>query len=725
MAAADGEYAENDGIQKLIPIVNKLREAFSVMHEDPIDLPMIAVVGSQSAGKSSVLENIVGRSFLPRGNGIVTRCPCEIRMHATESEEYGMFKASSEPERKYFDFNDVRLKIESETNRLAGKKGLTVDAILLDIYSPNVLDLTLVDLPGAVRTVTEGQDVDTPQKIQQMILRYIAQPNCIILAVSAANNDLAVSDAIALSQQVDPKGERTIGVLTKLDLMDEGTNARRIITGEDDTAPKLKLGYIGVVNRSQKDIIDHRSITDAREKEAQYFASEPAYRSLFARMGTQHLVTRCSEQLVQAIQRELPTISRKLNQLIHQKNQELKALPDTQPATLRSMMTEVIHAFIDAFNGLIDGLKKSSGLEDTSELVGGARIEALFSSVFRSEIFDLQVFEASDGSLAEDNIRILMKNTKGLGGGLFMDNAALDKMIAKQIERFRDPSIKCARMVYDEMSKLQNSAVDEVAVLGAFPKARLAIIEVVSSVLSGQHEKTVEHLNTFVEMNCHRINYDHPDFDSVRVMHEVELRRFGDEENEEEKTLVLKAHSGQELTNEEKAKVRGIMERRQRAAQAQQPRSADGGSVASHFQGGMSAAPAGRGGAGGGPAPLVRQTSKDLQNSRLHTFLKTISPKEQTQVEQVVALTDAYFDLAKKSVVDQVPKYIQLLLVEHTQKKVAKEVMMLVSDANVEELMSPSDDVKIRREETQAALEKLQEAHNMLFEVSKAASTGL
>mmetsp|Transcript_71965 Transcript_71965/g.204006 ORF Transcript_71965/g.204006 Transcript_71965/m.204006 type:complete len:130 (+) Transcript_71965:374-763(+) len=129
---------------------------------------MIAVVGSQSAGKSSVLENIVGRSFLPRGNGIVTRCPCEIRMHATESEEYGMFKGSNEPDRKYFDFNDIRLKIESETDRLAGKKGLTVDAILLDIYSPNVLDLTLVDLPGAVRTVAEGQDLDTPAKIQQM-----------------------------------------------------------------------------------------------------------------------------------------------------------------------------------------------------------------------------------------------------------------------------------------------------------------------------------------------------------------------------------------------------------------------------------------------------------------------------------------------------------------------------------------------------------------------------
>ena len=64
--------------------------AFVVMKDSPIDLPLIAVVGSQSAGKSSVLENIVGHSFLPRGSGIVTRCPCEIRMHASTGDAYGV-----------------------------------------------------------------------------------------------------------------------------------------------------------------------------------------------------------------------------------------------------------------------------------------------------------------------------------------------------------------------------------------------------------------------------------------------------------------------------------------------------------------------------------------------------------------------------------------------------------------------------------------------------------
>ena len=136
----------------------------------PLDLPRIAVVGSQSAGKSSVLENIVGQSFLPRGNGLVTRCPCEIRMHRSECESYGMFASAEDSSKKYTDFNDIKAKIESETMRICGPRGLSPQPILLDIYSPDVVDLTLVDLPGAVRTVIEGKIQGTPALIGEMFL---------------------------------------------------------------------------------------------------------------------------------------------------------------------------------------------------------------------------------------------------------------------------------------------------------------------------------------------------------------------------------------------------------------------------------------------------------------------------------------------------------------------------------------------------------------------------
>ncbi|CAM9790656.1 unnamed protein product, partial [Laminaria digitata] len=70
-------------MEDLIPIVNKLQDVFSAIGQSPIDLPQIVVIGSQSSGKSSVLENVVGRDFLPRGTGIVTRRPLVLQLYNT------------------------------------------------------------------------------------------------------------------------------------------------------------------------------------------------------------------------------------------------------------------------------------------------------------------------------------------------------------------------------------------------------------------------------------------------------------------------------------------------------------------------------------------------------------------------------------------------------------------------------------------------------------------
>jgi dynamin 1-like protein len=108
----------------------------------------------------------------------------------------------------------------------------------------------------------------------------------VILAVSPANVDLANSDALKLARTVDPRGLRTLGVLTKLDLMDAGTNALDILTGR--TYP-LKLGFVGVVNRSQQDIMTDVPLEDARQKEEDFFKNHPAYRNIAHRCGTKFL----------------------------------------------------------------------------------------------------------------------------------------------------------------------------------------------------------------------------------------------------------------------------------------------------------------------------------------------------------------------------------------------------------------------------------------------------
>lgn len=138
-----------------------------------------------------------------------------------------------------------------------------------------VLNLTLIDLPGMTKVPVGDQPRDIEKQIREMILQFVKQANCLILAVSPANSDLANSDALKIAKEVDPMGVRTIGVITKLDLMDDGTDAREIL--ENRLLP-LRRGYIGVVSRSQRDIESNKNIQEALESERKFFLGHPAYR---------------------------------------------------------------------------------------------------------------------------------------------------------------------------------------------------------------------------------------------------------------------------------------------------------------------------------------------------------------------------------------------------------------------------------------------------------------
>ncbi|VDN14148.1 unnamed protein product [Dibothriocephalus latus] len=107
----------------------------------------------------------------------------------------------------FTDFTKVREEIDRETNRLAGTgKMVSSEAIHLRIYSPRVLNLTLVDLPGITKVPVGDQPEDIESQINSLCLQYVSNPNCIILAVTPANIDMATSESLKLAKQVDPEG---------------------------------------------------------------------------------------------------------------------------------------------------------------------------------------------------------------------------------------------------------------------------------------------------------------------------------------------------------------------------------------------------------------------------------------------------------------------------------------------------------------------------------------
>jgi replication fork clamp-binding protein CrfC len=159
--------------------------------------------------------------------------------------------------------------------------------------------------------------------IAELNMRYITPKNAIIMAVCAANVDLANSDALKIARRVDPLGERTIGVITKIDLMDEGTNAIEILSGK---VIPLKLGYVGVVGRSQKDILQQKTIDDALKAEDRFFRTSPTYAGLSSRLGVPYLVHTLNKIIVDHIKKNLPEIRSQITALLFSKQKELKSL---------------------------------------------------------------------------------------------------------------------------------------------------------------------------------------------------------------------------------------------------------------------------------------------------------------------------------------------------------------------------------------------------------------
>ncbi|KAF1809629.1 dynamin-A [Eremomyces bilateralis CBS 781.70] len=512
--------------EDLLNIVNKLQDlVFNTIGNDSLDLPQIVVVGSQSSGKSSVLENIVGRDFLPRGSGIVTRRPLilqlinvpsdredkpgndEVHIPHTPASVAGQNEWAEflhEPGRRFQDFQEVKQEIERETARIAGSnKGISRQPINLKIYSPSVLSLTLVDLPGLTKVPIGDQPGDIEKQTRNLISEYIAKPNSIILAVSPANVDIVNSEALKLARHVDPMGKRTIGVLTKLDLMDHGTNALDILSGR---VYPLKLGFIGAVNRSQQDIQGNKPMSDALDAERHFFRSHPAYRNMANRCGTQYLAKTLNGTLMSHIRDRLPDIKARLNTLMGQTQQELASYGDaafTGKEHRGSLILQLMTRFATSFISSIDG---TSSEISTKELCGGARIYYIFNSVFGNS---LETIDPTT-NLSVLDIRTAIRNSTGPRPSLFVPEGAFDLLVKPQIKLLEIPGQRCVELVYEELIKICHTCGSNE--LSRYPRLQGKLIEVVSDLLRERLGPCSHYVESLISIQRAYINTNHPNF---------------------------------------------------------------------------------------------------------------------------------------------------------------------------------------------------------------------
>ncbi|KAG2691323.1 hypothetical protein I3760_08G004400 [Carya illinoinensis] len=683
----------------VIPIVNKLQDILAPVGSElsNISLPHVAVVGSQSSGKSSVLEALVGRDFLPRGRDICTRRPLILMLENFQPKpgdhngEWGEFRHL--PGQRFYDFSKIRQEIQTETEREAGyNKGVSDKQIGLKIFSPNVLNMTLVDLPGITKVPVGDQPSDIEARIRKMIMAHISQENCIILAVSPANSDLATSDALQMAREADPTGSRTIGVITKLDIMDRGTDARNFLLGK---VVPLRLGYVGVVNRSQEDINKNRSIAEALAYEERFFRDHPVYCGLSDHCSIPQLASLLNQILEQHIRMVLPGLKAELNSHMGGIVKELRTYGDAMESKGEQgvILSNILTKYCEAFSAMVDG---KSNKMSTKELSGGARIHYIFQSIFVKSLEEVDPCE----DLNDDDIRTAVQNATGLGNTLFVPEVPFEVLVRRQIARLLDPSLQCLRFVYDELMKMSRAcgAVE----LQRFPFLRRRMDEVMGKFLRDGVKPAERMIANLIEMEMDYINSSNPKF--IGGSKAIELAK---------QQLKLSQGNHPSLNNERPVSSGGNTASRTWGISSMFGSRAKSGEV----QGSQSV---------GETVPFVEQIPSTIQLREPPSMLRPLEMTER-DAEIIIAtklLLGSYYDIVRKNIQDLVPKSIMHFLVNHTKRDLHIVFIQKLYKENLfDELLQEHDEVVVKRKQNREMYNVLQQAIQTLEEVELVVSS--
>ena len=702
-------------MDSLIPVINRLQDVLmSVGMHLSLDLPQIVVVGSQSVGKSSVLESLVGRDFLPRGTGIVTRRPLILQLrNVSEKEakrEWGEFQHLAG--KRFEDFDAIRQEIEDETDRTCGKnKAVSANPILLRIFSPHVIDLTLVDLPGITKIPIGDQPNDVEYRIRDLITHYISKPNSLILAVTAANTDIANSDALKLAREFDPEGARTIGVLTKMDLMDEGTDALEILQGR---MYPLKLGYVGVVCRSQKDIVGKRSIRDSLRIEEKFFRTHPAYKALASRCGSVYMARLLHKVLMYHIRDCLPALRGRIAEMMVECETELAGLGEPlvgmhggQAAVLLNIFTKFSKNFQDAIDGKLH----------SDQLVGGARIHYIFNDIFMKTIAEFDSFHG----LTDGEIRTAIRNATGPRAALFVPEVAFETLVKRQVAKLEEPALQCAELVYEELTRVVQQQC-EIAEMQRFVILRERVQELVRGVLQKCLQPTNSMISGIIACELAYVNTNHPDF--IGGSRAISAVRPGPKESVSTSIPVPTPPNKNQANMPPVAPPSSSVTAPSPATDS----SATGGflsfirgSSESSTTGSPSPVPSAP------PPPQIRSnklgslTTSSLRLGQVPAVVmapESPSGREMIETEIIKSLILSYFNIVKKTVCDIVPKICMQYMVNAAKDVIQKE---LVTELYKEELfgglLKEAEDVAERRSRAREMLTLLKTAMDILAQI--------
>nr|AFU81318.1 myxovirus (influenza virus) resistance 1 [Saimiri sciureus] len=444
LVAENNLYSQYE--EKVRPCIDLIDSLRALGVEQDLALPAIAVIGDQSSGKSSVLEALSGVA-LPRGSGIVTRCPLVLKLKKLVNEEEWKGKVSYRDfETEISDASEVEREVNKAQNTIAGEgMGISHELITLEISSRDVPDLTLIDLPGITRVAVGNQPADIGRQIKALIRKYIQRQETISLVVVPSNVDIATTEALSMAQEVDPEGDRTIGILTKPDLVDKGTEDK-VVDVVRNLVFHLKKGYMIVKCRGQQEIQDQLSLSEALEREKVFFEGHPYFRDLLeeGRATVPCLAEKLTSELITHICKSLPRLENQIKESHQKITEELQKygvdIPEDENEKM-FFLIDKINAFNQDIAAFLQG-EETVGEEDTRLFTRLRNEFRKWSAVIENN------FQASHEIMSR-KIRKFENQYRGRELPGFVNYKTFETIVKQQIKALEEPAVDMLHTVTD------------------------------------------------------------------------------------------------------------------------------------------------------------------------------------------------------------------------------------------------------------------------------------
>jgi dynamin 1-like protein len=507
---------------QILHIANDINGLFSetnlVETKPELSLPKLVVIGTQSSGKSSVLNSIMAMDILPTGKNMVTRTPLDIRLHKLDSNDYkdGWVEFGNYTQDGWIiekkvsiqspiptdnEIKTIRNFISKKTVEVAGE-GMNIShtPIIINIYSPTVPNLSLVDLPGLtmLACLDKGQPPDIKERIEELVISYIKQEKTIVLAVMQARSDLETDIGLALIKKHDMLGSnRIVGVLTKPDLMNHETHIGEYLTNNISKNLMLTYGYYVVKNRGGDQIkVD---ILKGIELEKEYFTTHSEYKkSIYKdRIGTYNLTHNLSKILITSLTETLPFVMSELALLENKLNSKLENMGYEIPESKEGKLTFMNKYVSNFYYKFMDSVESRGNILNTGKLIKDTFV------TFREDLYEIKPFHNSK-VYNDDYFKNVISSFEGNHMSFHIPpiqilESCMTDPRHKPIYSLQSKSLKCTDLICELLINLiRNITMEEE--FNQFPQlASYVMTSIIDEIISKAKENTKYQINKVLE----------------------------------------------------------------------------------------------------------------------------------------------------------------------------------------------------------------------------------